>query len=68
MHLEAKRDVEVRWRGDERAFKQGERLHTENSYKYALPDFKALLAQAGFNRVQSWTDANDWFALCHAAL
>ena len=68
MHLEAKRDVEVRWRGDERAFKQGERLHTENSYKYALPDFKALLAQAGFSRVQSWTDANDWFALCHAAL
>ena len=68
MHLEAKREIEVRWPGGMRAFRQGERIHTENSYKYALPDFKALLSQAGFNRVQSWTDVNDWFALLHAAL
>ena len=66
MHLEARRDIQVRWRGGARAFHRGQRIHTENSYKYALPDFKALLAQAGFGRVQTWTDANDWFALCHA--
>jgi len=66
MHLEARCDTSVRWPGGARRFARGERIHTENSYKYALPDFKALLAHAGFSRVQAWTDANDWFALCHA--
>ncbi len=68
MHLEARRDLSVHWPGGTRAFRQGQRIHTENSYKYALPDFKALLLQAGFGRVQAWTDANHWFALCHAAI
>ena len=66
MHLEARRDVTVRWPGAVREFRQGARIHTENSYKYALGDFAALLRQAGFSRVQTWTDANEWFALCHA--
>ena len=68
MHLEARCDIEVRWPGGTRAFHQGQRIHTENSYKYALPDFKALLMQAGFGRVRAWTDANDWFALCLATI
>ena len=66
MHLEARRDTAVLWRGGPRRFARGERIHTENSYKYALGDFAALLRQAGFSRVQTWTDANEWFALCHA--
>ena len=66
MHLEARRDVTATWPGGARRFARGERIHTENSYKYALQDFKALLAQAGFSRVDAWTDADDWFALCHA--
>jgi dimethylhistidine N-methyltransferase len=68
MHLEARRDITVHWPGGERAFRQGQRIHTENSYKYALTDFKSLLARAGFSRIQAWTDANDWFALCHAMI
>ncbi|MBE0615960.1 MAG: L-histidine N(alpha)-methyltransferase [Burkholderiales bacterium] len=68
MHLEARRDLGVRWPGGARAFRQGQRIHTENSYKYALADFKALLERAGFSRIQSWTDDNNWFALCHAAI
>ncbi len=68
MHLEARRDLRVNWPGGGRAFVQGQRIHTENSYKYALADFKALLARAGFGRIQTWTDANDWFALCHATV
>ncbi|MBE0624676.1 MAG: L-histidine N(alpha)-methyltransferase [Burkholderiales bacterium] len=68
MHLEARHDLSVRWPGGTRAFRQGQRIHTENSYKYALTDFKTLLARAGFDRIQAWTDANDWFALCHAAI
>lgn len=68
MHLEARRDLSVHWPGGARAFRQGERIHTENSYKYALTDFKALLARAGFTRIHAWTDANNWFALCHAMI
>lgn len=67
MHLEARRDTTVRWPGGARRFARGERIHTENSYKYALEDFKALLRRAGFREVRAWTDENDWFALCHAA-
>lgn len=66
MHLEARRDLTVTWPGGARHFAQGERIHTENSYKYALGDFSSLLRKAGFSRVQTWTDAREWFALCHA--
>ena len=68
MHLEARRDITVSWPGGAQTFARGQRIHTENSYKYALPDFKALLLQAGFSRVETWTDTKDWFALCHAAV
>lgn len=63
MHLQAWRGVTVRWPGGERRFERGERIHTENSYKYRLGDFQALLAAAGFARVQAWTDERGWFAM-----
>jgi dimethylhistidine N-methyltransferase len=66
MHLEARRELLVAWPGGSRRFGEGERIHTENSYKYALPDFTRLLERAGFARVRAWTDDRDWFALCHA--
>jgi uncharacterized SAM-dependent methyltransferase len=53
----------VRWPGGERRFASGERIHTENSYKYALDDFQALLADAGYQRIRAWTDARAWFAV-----
>ncbi len=63
MHLQARRELTVRWPGGERRFAQGERIHTENSCKYALADFQALLAAAGFAHVQAWTDERGWFAV-----
>lgn len=66
MHLEARRDVIIHWPDGERRFRQGERIHTENSYKYRLPDFHALLRQAGFGHIRTWTDTREWFAVCHA--
>jgi dimethylhistidine N-methyltransferase len=66
MHLEARRDVRVTWQGGQRRFVQGERIHTENSYKYRAADFEALLSQAGFREPMTWTDAQNWFAVCHA--
>ncbi|RPH46024.1 MAG: L-histidine N(alpha)-methyltransferase [Burkholderiales bacterium] len=66
MHVEARRACVVRWPGGERAFVAGERIHTENSYKYTPGSFGSLLADAGWSTTQRWIDARGWFALVHA--
>ena len=63
MHLEARRDLVVRWPGAERAFRAGERIHSENSYKWTLPAFDALLRDAGWRDPRHWTDERQAFAL-----
>ena len=67
MHLEACSDVTVSWPGHQRSFSAGERIHTENSYKYTVASMTALLHNAGFNKVQHWTDPNAWFGVFWAA-
>lgn len=67
MHLEAVREVTVRWPGGERRFAQGERIHTENSYKWRETDFAQLLADAGFAQSQVWKDPAGCFAVFWAA-
>jgi dimethylhistidine N-methyltransferase len=66
MHLEARRDIVVRWRGGERRFAEGERIHTENSYKYSADGFCELLRRSGFEPAQCWTDERKPFLVCHA--
>ena len=66
MHLDALQDQRVEWPGSERLFRQGEAIHTENSYKYTAPAFAALLAQAGFAQIRTWTDPQNWFAVLTA--
>ena len=66
MHLQAREAVTVQWPGGTRTFAAGERIHTENSYKYPLPLFMQMLTQAGFKTARAWTDENDWFAVIHA--
>jgi dimethylhistidine N-methyltransferase len=66
MHLEARHALTVRWQGGERRFAEGERIHTENSYKYTPESFAALLGEAGYRLAQSWTDEAGWFMVCHA--
>jgi dimethylhistidine N-methyltransferase len=63
MHLEAKIDTLVQWYNGERPFACGERIHTENSYKYRTDDFVKLLAHGGFHRTQLWIDERHWFAV-----
>ncbi len=65
MHLEARADTTVRWSERERRFARGERIHTENSYKYTPQGFSALLVEAGFRQVHYWTDPRRWFAVFH---
>ena len=66
MHLEAVREVRVSWPGGGRRFAAGERIHTENSYKWQVNDFAALIERAGFQPPQHWTDARGWFAVLAA--
>ena len=66
MHLQARRTLTLRWAGGERQLQAGERIHTENSYKYTLDGFDALLAAAGFAQIRHWTDPAQWFAVFSA--
>jgi uncharacterized SAM-dependent methyltransferase len=63
MHLQARQTLTVRWPGGERAFAAGETIHTENAYKWRVPDFGALLRQAGFASTEFWTDPAERFAV-----
>jgi len=67
MHLQARRALTLRWPGGERQLAAGERIHTENSYKYSVEGFDELLRHAGFTRTTCWTDAQRWFAVFLAA-
>jgi dimethylhistidine N-methyltransferase len=63
MHLQARGDLTVNWPGAQRPFRAGERLHTENSYKYSVEGFDALLRAAGCTNIRCWTDDKAWFAV-----
>ena len=45
------------------SFATGESIHTENSCKYAVEEFRALAAQAGFRGEAVWTDPDGLFSL-----
>jgi dimethylhistidine N-methyltransferase len=67
MHLEARSAQTVVVDGIARTFAAGERIHTENSYKYAPHEFAAMLERAGFANVQCWQDDAGDFAVYYAA-
>ena len=41
----------------------GERIHTENSYKYTIPMVEKMLCASGFNLERTWYDKQKWFGL-----
>ena len=68
MHLESRIDQQVYIEGLDLAveFAAGETIHTENSYKYRPGQVETTLADAGFTPVETFTDAQGWFAVCLA--
>jgi L-histidine N-alpha-methyltransferase len=44
-------------------FANGERIHTENSYKYTMPMVREMLESSGFSLDATWFDRRTWFAL-----
>ncbi|MDQ7746719.1 L-histidine N(alpha)-methyltransferase [Hydrogenophaga pseudoflava] len=63
MHLASDGAQTVRWPGGARHFADGERLHTEHSYKWTPEAFEALLREAGFGAATHWTDGRGWFSV-----
>jgi dimethylhistidine N-methyltransferase len=69
MHLVSLADQTVRLDGETISFREGETIHTENSYKYTLDGFAALARQAGLRVERVWTDERGLFSVqyCRAA-
>ncbi len=63
MHLVSRRDQLVSVAGRAIPFRAGETIHTENSHKYTLEDFRELSEQAGFRPVKSWVDGDGLFSI-----
>ena len=67
MHLQAKRNLAVHWRGQQRLFQKDETIHTENSYKWSIEKFSTQLLQSGFSNIRHWTDQKSHYALFWAS-
>lgn len=63
MHLVATNDHEVKVGENEIQFKEGETIHTENSYKYTLEGISDLAKTAGMRLQQSWYDDDALFSM-----
>jgi L-histidine N-alpha-methyltransferase len=63
MHLVSREDQEVRIGTRRFAFRTGETIHTENSHKYTLDQFRALAAETGYRPRAAWTDAAGLFSV-----
>jgi len=58
MHLVSAREQKVSVAGRNFAFRKGESMHTECSYKYSIEGFHRLARRAGFEPEQVWTDSD----------
>jgi dimethylhistidine N-methyltransferase len=63
MHLVSEQPQEATVDGETFAFRKDESIHTENSYKYSLDEFRALAHEAGYATTRTWTDADDLFSI-----
>jgi dimethylhistidine N-methyltransferase len=63
MHLISKKSQTVRMLGTSIAFRAGESIHTESSYKYSLERLTALARGSGWTPRKSWTDAAGMFSV-----
>ncbi len=65
MHLESRvaQTVNVRDLNRSFHFARGERIHTENSYKFTPASIARLLHESGFRLEKSWTDPKEWFCV-----
>jgi dimethylhistidine N-methyltransferase len=63
MHLVSRKSQGVRLLGTSFAFRTGESIHTENSYKYSVERFGALARGSGWKVLKTWTDPKSLFSV-----
>lgn len=66
MHLVSLKDQAVHIAGETIRFKEGETIHTENSHKYSLDDFRNLLTETGYIPQKHWCDGQRHYAIHYA--
>lgn len=66
MHLESLIAQTVVIDGVPRYFAKGEKIHSENSYKYHQAEFERLLREAGFTDIECWSDDENAFWVFYA--
>ena len=64
MHLESRKEQDVAIQDLGRAFhfSRGERIHTENSYKFTKSGIAGLMRRSGLHLEKTWTDPQSWFS------
>lgn len=63
MHLVSERDQSVDILGRAIQFCRGETIHTENSHKYTIEDFRDIAKSAGWLPQRVWTDDKKLFSV-----
>ncbi len=63
MHLASTVAQQVRVEDRYFQFAAGETIHTENSYKYDLQDFRILAESAGYRTERVWVDKKHLFSV-----
>jgi len=63
MHLASRMEQTVQVAGERFHFAPRETIHTENSYKYDVEEFKALVESAGFELARLWHDPQGRFGV-----
>lgn len=64
MHLKSLEDQSVRLNGTSISFKKDETIHTENSYKYSIEEFKEMIEDF-YSLKNVWSDPGNKFAVCY---
>lgn len=63
MHLVSSKEQSVRLLGRRILFRAGESIHTENSYKYSVGQFRDLARAANWHPGRVWTDPRELFSV-----
>ncbi len=66
MHLISTRDQSYDIGGITVRFREGESIHTEDSYKFSISELETMLREAGFSKTNVWKDSRDLYALVTA--
>jgi len=63
IYITSREQQDVSVLGRHFAFERGERIHTENSHKYALGEVTEMAERAGWTHAHAWVDDNNLFSL-----